>query len=94
MKGGSLFLLGGAELRTGAWMARGTIVCLAPVRLLPTFSFACLYNPVVLGMYARHLGRAGFGIPHQVREGSYRRYIGDAAVPGKGELLVWQPGSS
>ena len=28
MKGGTIFLLGGAEIRTGAWMIRGTIVSL------------------------------------------------------------------
>ena len=38
MKGGTIFLLGGAEIRTGAWMIRGTIVSLAPLRLLPTFA--------------------------------------------------------
>jgi hypothetical protein len=58
---------------------------------LPTFAFTCHYNPVVVGMYASLLRKPGFAIPHNVQDGSYRRYIGDAAVPGKGELLVWQP---
>jgi len=91
MKGGSLFLLGGAELRTGAWMVRGTIVCLKPVRLLPTFSYACDYHPPFMTMYARHLHGLGFSIPYDARQGIYRRYNGDAAVPGKGEILVWEP---
>ena len=29
-----------------------------------------------------------------VREGVYRRYTGDTSVPGKGEILVWQPSGS
>lgn len=91
MKGGTLFLLGGAEIRAGAWMVRGTIVSLAPLRLLPTFSYACAYNPPFLRVYARHLRALGFTVPYEVREGAYRRYTGDAAVPGKGEVLVWQP---
>lgn len=91
MKGGTLFLLGGAELRTGAWMIRGTIVCLKPIALLPTFSQACTYNPVFLRLYARRLQALGISIPYQPSAGSYRRYSGDSAVPGKGELLVWQP---
>jgi formylmethanofuran dehydrogenase subunit C len=91
MKGGTLVLMGGAEIRTGAWMVRGTIICLTPVRLLPTFAHACNYDPTFLRVYARHLRAVGFSIPTDIREGSYQRYTGDAAVPGKGELLVWKP---
>jgi formylmethanofuran dehydrogenase subunit C len=90
MKGGTIVLMGGAEIRTGAWMARGTIVAVTPVRLLPTFSFACEYNPVFLRLYAKHLQEYGFSIPVDVQEGSYQRYVGDTAVPGKGEILVWR----
>ncbi len=94
MKGGTIVLMGGAEIRTGAWMVRGTIICLTPVKLLPTFAYACSYNPAFLSIYARHLRAAGFSIPSAVREGSYQRYTGDAAVPGKGELLVWKPAAT
>jgi formylmethanofuran dehydrogenase subunit C len=92
MKGGTIVLLRGAELRTGAWMIRGTIVSLAAIPLLPTFSFACAYNPTFLRIYARHLHTLGISIPVDPKAGSYQRYTGDAAVPGKGEILVWQPG--
>jgi formylmethanofuran dehydrogenase subunit C len=91
MKGGTIVLMGGAEIRTGAWMVRGTIVCLKPVRLLPTFAYACTYSPTFLRVYARHLQALGFSIPYEDREGAYQRYTGDAAIPGKGEVLVWQP---
>ncbi len=91
MKGGTIFLLGGAELRTGAWMVRGTIVAAAPVRLLPTFAYACTYNPSFLPLYSKHLRALGFSVPYEADRGAYRRYTGDAAVPGKGEVLVWQP---
>lgn len=90
MKGGTLVLLGGAELRTGAWMVRGTIITLQPLRLLPTFTPACTYNPVFLRLYARYLHSYGFDLPVAVEEGAYRRYTGDTAVPGKGEILLWQ----
>jgi formylmethanofuran dehydrogenase subunit C len=90
MKGGTIVLMGGAEIRTGAWMVRGTIVALTSVRLLPTFSFACEYNPVFLRLYAKYLQEYGFRIPVEVTEGSYQRYTGDAAVPGKGEILMWR----
>jgi formylmethanofuran dehydrogenase subunit C len=91
MKGGTLFLLGGAEIRTGAWMFRGTIVCLKPIKLLPTFAFACSYNPSFLRLYAKHLRELGISIPLDNGAGEYQRYSGDGAVPGKGELLIWQP---
>jgi formylmethanofuran dehydrogenase subunit C len=86
MKGGTIVLCGGAELRTGAWMNRGTIVSLTPIQLLPTFGYASTYNPIFLRLYARHLSAFGLALP---AGGSYQRYTGDAAVPGKGEILVW-----
>jgi formylmethanofuran dehydrogenase subunit C len=90
MKGGTIFLLSGAEIRTGAWMSRGTIVSLKPLRLLPTFAYACTYDPTFLRLYGRHLRPLGVSIPVGVQEGTYQRYTGDTSVPGKGEILVWQ----
>lgn len=91
MLGGTIILGSGAELRTGAWISRGTIISLKPIPLLPTFSYACTYNPTFLRLYARHLSALGVSLPHDEREGAYQRYTGDAAVPGKGEILVWEP---
>ncbi len=88
MKGGTIVLMSGAEIRTGAWMVRGTILSLTPLRLLPTFAYACVYNPSFVSLYAKHLRPLGFDLPLQ--GGAYQRYTGDAAVPGKGEILVWQ----
>jgi formylmethanofuran dehydrogenase subunit C len=85
MKGGTIVLGGGAEIRTGAWMNRGTIISLETIPLLPTFAYAATYVPTFLALYVRYLARFGLTLP----EGPYRRYIGDAAVPGKGEILVW-----
>ena len=47
MKGGTIVLGSGAELRTGAWMMRGTIISLKPIPLLPTFARACDLQPDV-----------------------------------------------
>jgi formylmethanofuran dehydrogenase subunit C len=91
MKGGTIVLLGGAELRTGAWMFRGTIVSVKPLKLLPTFAYGCTYMPAFLRVYANHLRTLGVLIPMAATEGSYQRYTGDTSVPGKGEILVWQP---
>ncbi|MBY0231880.1 MAG: hypothetical protein K2W96_21570, partial [Gemmataceae bacterium] len=90
MKGGTLVLMSGAEIRTGAWMVRGTILSLVPLRLLPTFGCACAYDPVFVRLYAKALAPWGFALP--VEGGAWQRWAGDSAVPGKGEILVWQPG--
>jgi formylmethanofuran dehydrogenase subunit C len=90
MKGGTIFLLGGAEIRTGAWMVRGTIVSMVPIRLLPTFSFDCQCNPVFMRLLANHLQPLGISIPYCDQDGVYHSYSGDSAVPGKGEILIWQ----
>jgi len=91
MKGGTIVLRVGAELRTGAWMVRGTIVSLTPIPLLPTFAHASTYNPTFLRLYAKHLGTLGFTIPYEDQDGAYQRYTGDSSVPGKGEILIWKP---
>jgi formylmethanofuran dehydrogenase subunit C len=91
MKGGTIFLMAGAEIRTGAWMARGTIVSLVPVHLLPTFSYACTYAPTFLRPYVRYLRTLGFAIPAEAGDGPYQRYTGDTSGLGKGEILVREP---
>lgn len=88
MKGGTIFLLAGADIRTGAWMSRGTIVSLAPLHLLPTFTYACTYEPTFLRLYARRLDALRFPIPDEARTGVYQRYTGDTSGLGKGEILV------
>lgn len=90
MKGGTL-VLGASDIRLGAWMTRGTIIVLTPPNLLPTFMPACQYHPMFLALYARHLARFGIELPTDAAAGSYARYTGDSSVPGKGEILVWQP---
>ncbi|MCZ2343864.1 MAG: formylmethanofuran dehydrogenase subunit C [Bacteroidales bacterium] len=89
MKGGTIVLTSGAGKRTGAGMERGTLISLTTVKRLPTFLYACAYLPQFLGLYARFCTTHGVHLPH--RAGQYRRYAGDAAVSGKGELLIWEP---
>lgn len=94
MKGGTIVLMSGAEIRTGAWMIRGTIVSMKPLRLLPTFAYACAYQPPFLNLYAKQLRSLGYDLPCDTQAGAYQRYTGDAAVPGKGEILVWKAHNS
>ncbi|MEQ9410110.1 MAG: formylmethanofuran dehydrogenase subunit C [Fuerstiella sp.] len=91
MKGGTIILLSGAEIRTGAWMNRGTIISLKPLQMMPTFAFANDFNPTFINVYSKHLKQHGISLPFRAEEGSYQRYSGDLSVPGKGEILIWQP---
>lgn len=89
MKGGTIVLRQGAEIRTGAWMHRGTIISLVDLTLMPTFAESGEFNPTFLSLYARYLQPYGVELPHGGQAGTYRRYTGDRAVPGKGEILIW-----
>ncbi|MCA9059430.1 MAG: formylmethanofuran dehydrogenase subunit C [Planctomycetaceae bacterium] len=91
MKGGTILLCRGAEIRTGAWMVRGTILSLVPLRMLPTFRAGLSYHPVVLNLLSRYLQQFGVSLPFRAEDGVWQRYSGDIAIPGKGEILVWNP---
>jgi len=94
MRGGTIILQSGAELRTGAWMYRGTIISLAAIPLLPSFLYSSTYMPSFVSVWARYLASLGLALPHDPAAGGYTRYVGDTAVIGKGEILVWSPGQS
>jgi formylmethanofuran dehydrogenase subunit C len=91
MKGGTIILFSGAELRTGAWMNRGVIISMKPLPMMPTFVHSADMTPTFINLYARRLKQLGVNLPFSSGEGVYRIYSGDMSVPGKGEILVWQP---
>ena len=91
MKGGTIVLLDGAEIRAGAWMNRGTIISLKPLQIMPTFGYATDFNPTFMNVYARQLKEFGINLPYSISTGTFQRHAGDLSVPGKGEILVWQP---
>ena len=91
MKGGTIIMLSGAEIRTGAWMNRGTIISLKPLQMMPTFLYSSDFNPTFMNVYARQVSALGISLPFRSEQGSYARYCGDQSVPGKGEILVWRP---
>lgn len=91
MKGGTIILMSGAEIRTGAWMVRGTILSLQPLPLMPTFSPSGCYNPSFVDLYARELRNYGISLPNHPASGSWSRHCGDSSIPGKGEILIWNP---
>lgn len=91
MKGGTIILLSGAELRTGAWMNRGVIISMKPLPMMPTFVHSADMTPSFMNLYAVQLKKLGVQLPVSPVVGTYRVYSGDMSIPGKGEILVWQP---
>jgi formylmethanofuran dehydrogenase subunit C len=90
MVAGSLFVFGCLGARAGAGMKRGTIVaCGDHGDLLPTFRYACRYQPVFLRQYLLRLRAWGLPIGDEYLEGSYQRYHGDFSTLGKGEILIY-----
>ncbi len=51
MLAGTIIVLGELGIRSGAGMNRGTIISMCAAQLLPTFTYACTYNPTYLRMY-------------------------------------------
>jgi formylmethanofuran dehydrogenase subunit C len=87
MIAGTILVGGAPGQRPGAGMKRGTLAFLGePPALLPTFKPACVFEPVFLTLYLRHLAALGFDLP---RPGVMRRWCGDLVSLGKGEVLTW-----
>lgn len=87
MTNGTICLFGQAGIRTGGGMQKGTIVCLRPIDLLPTFAYDCSYAPVFLKILFKGLKQLGIEPPVSAN-GLVRRYHGDLADVGKGEILI------
>ena len=96
MIAGTIIVFGRVGQGPGAGMRRGTIVLLSrgdgALPLLPTFRYDCTYNPTFLRVYLRALRRYGVEVGEEYITGNYRRYNGDIAELGKGEILVYERG--
>lgn len=90
MIAGTVVVLGEPGERCGAGLKRGTMVVFRPLRLLPSYRYACTYTPPFVGLLARHLRGMGVTFPDAWANGRYRRYCGDMTALGKGEILVWE----
>ncbi len=89
MIAGSILVFGRLGARPGAGMKRGSIVAFGDApKLLPTFRYACRYEPAFLRFYVRRLEEWGLSIDSVAADGCFRRYLGDTNQSGKGEILV------
>lgn len=92
MIAGTVVILGAAEADAGIWSKRGSIVALGSITPPATYAYACTYQPMHLRMLLMRL-RARYRLRIQRKHftGLYRRYSGDLAELGKGEILAWTP---
>jgi formylmethanofuran dehydrogenase subunit C len=90
MIAGSLIVLGSAGAGAGRWSKRGTLVVMGAVDVPATYGYACTYRPPHVRLTLSYL-RARYALPIDDRyvRGLYRRYSGDLAELGKGEILQW-----
>jgi len=90
MIAGNVVVFGSAGLDCGLWSKRGTVVALGEITPPPTYSYACTYHPPHLKLLLTRL-KVTYGLPVRARHltGFYRRYSGDMAELGKGEILEW-----
>jgi formylmethanofuran dehydrogenase subunit C len=90
MIAGTIVALGDVGAFPGLWSKRGSVVVLGQVAIPATYRYACTYQPPHLRLLLRRL-QTHYGLPVEPRHltGCYRRYSGDLAELGKGEILAW-----
>ena len=90
MIAGNIVVFGAAGADAGLWSKRGSIAALGGITPPATYAYACTYQPIHLRVMLLRL-QTIYGIRIRKRQlaGLYRRYSGDLAELGKGEILEW-----
>ena len=88
MIAGTLVVFGTVGSHPAEGNKRGSLIALREFQIPASYRYACTYEPPFVRLLMTHLERRyGLPLPPRAREGLYRRYCGDAAGPGKGEIL-------
>lgn len=90
MIAGTVIVGGSVGRRTGAEMKRGTVLLAAEPEMMPTFLETSLYEPVFVNIFVRSLKEKGITVPGINENITCRRFAGDQAVQGKGEIMICQ----
>jgi formylmethanofuran dehydrogenase subunit C len=90
MIAGNIVVFGTAGENAGLWSKRGSIAALGGITPPASYAYACTYQPIHLRVMLLRL-QTIYGIRVRKRQlaGLYRRYSGDLAELGKGEILEW-----
>ncbi len=90
MIAGTVMIFGKTGPAPGRWSKRGSIVALGDVEVPPTYRYACTYQPEHLRLTLLQLRRRyELTVDPRHISGFYRRYSGDLAELGRGEILAW-----
>ena len=90
MIAGTIVAFGAVGPTPGLWSKRGSVVALGEVPVPSTYRYACTYQPVHLRLLLSRLKtRYTMSVEGRHLTGFYRRYSGDLAELGKGEILAW-----
>lgn len=89
MIAGTIVALGNLGPDAGLLNRRGSLVAGGQVTPPPTYRYACEYQPIWLQLVLRRLRAVhALSVADAHLEGTFRRYSGDLAEVGKGEILA------
>lgn len=89
---GTVVVLGAVGPNAGQWSRRGSIIALGSIEPIPTYRYACTYRPQYVSLLFQYLAkRWQLPLTREHVNGLYRRYSGDLAELGAGEILAWTP---
>jgi len=89
MIAGNVIVLGSAGEDAGRFNKRGSIVVFAHLPIPPAYRYACTYRPPHVAVTIAYLrSRRNVTIEDGARTATFRRYSGDMAELGRGEILV------
>lgn len=92
MIAGSLIVFGSLGPDPGLFSRRGSVVAFGPHVPPATYRYACTYRPPHLRVTLTYLkARRGVPVTPEQLAGAFRRYSGDLAELGAGEILAWTP---
>jgi formylmethanofuran dehydrogenase subunit C len=90
MIAGTIMIGGRVGSGAGVWSKRGSVIALGKVEIPATYQYACTYRPSYVSVLVRYLQRVRrFPIDDRFAVGRYKRWTGDVADVGKGEILEW-----
>ncbi|HEU4564495.1 MAG TPA: formylmethanofuran dehydrogenase subunit C [Gemmatimonadaceae bacterium] len=90
MIAGTVIVFGRAGAGSARGSKRGTLVAMGGADIPEGFRYACTYRPSFLRFMLTHLAhRHHLAVDDRWAGGAYRRYSGDMAELGRGEILLW-----
>lgn len=89
MLAGTILICGESGIRHGAGMRRGSLLFASDrPTLLPTFRFACPFDPPFVNLLLRHLRSRDYPLPDSLNDPHWDLYHGDMIEGGRGEVLL------